>query len=257
MVHTKAKVLSKEEVVDNIFKLRFFCPEIASSVAPGQFVHVECGKDKSFILRRPFSVHRQINKDVFEILFQVVGKGTSSLAEMEIGCRLSVIGPLGNGFEVSNDCKSNLLIAGGIGVAPLVFLAEKLLSAEIDFDMLIGCINCKKVIPFELQNNIRDRVYYATDDGSLGFEGTTADLLLEYLRQNGKPSKIFACGPEPMLKRVALIAGQNEISCFLSLEERMACGVGACLSCVCKTKSGYKRVCADGPIFNASDIIWD
>ncbi|HDP69517.1 MAG TPA: dihydroorotate dehydrogenase electron transfer subunit [Actinobacteria bacterium] len=257
MVHIKAKVLAKIEVAIDIYKLRLSCPKIAASVLPGQFVHVECGKDREFILRRPFSVHRRLGGNAFEILFQVVGKGTRALAEIEKGDILDVIGPLGNGFEVSDTVKNTLLIAGGIGVAPLMFLAEKLFAGKIPFDVLIGCANCKKAVPFDLQNIIKDRVFFATDDGSLGFKGTVTELFLNHLKKNEKPDVIYTCGPKAMLKQVALIAEKHGIACFLSLEERMACGIGACLSCVCKTKSGQKRVCVDGPIFDASEIIWE
>ncbi len=257
MSHIEARILTKKEVAQDIFKLSLFCPEIASTVIPGQFVHIECGKDKKFILRRPFSVHRQINEDVFEILFQVVGKGTKSLAEVEVDSCLDIIGPLGNGFKIPDDCKNVLLVAGGIGVAPLVFLAEKLFLSKISFNVLIGCANCQKVVRFPLKDEMTGKIYFSTDDGSLGSKGNAADLLLNHLRKNEKPDRIFACGPEPMLKAVTSIATRNGISCFLSLEERMACGIGACLSCVCKTKSGNKRVCVDGPVFNAFDILWE
>jgi dihydroorotate dehydrogenase electron transfer subunit len=193
-----------------------------------------------------------------EIIYEILGKGTQILAARKPGEFLDIIGPLGNGFDYSRPpAKStpakNILIGGGIGVAPLVFLAEKLkLSKPL---VLMGARTKQQILCLQEFKVLGCTVKLATDDGSVGFKGRVTDLLRITLEQI-KPLGLFSCGPHPMLKTVAQIAQENKISAQLSLEEHMACGIGACLGCAVLTKAGYKSVCKDGPVFHSEELVW-
>lgn len=254
MYQLKVEVESNEKVVEDVYKLRINSPQIASSAQPGQFVHLLLNEDRSFILRRPFSIHRVV-KDSFEVLFQVVGKGTKHLSTIKSGNFLDVIGPVGKGFEIDKGFKNILLLAGGIGIAPLVFLAESLKEEKKDVYVLFGALNFKKLVCLSYLEQCAKKAFCVTEDGSFGFQGLVTEFLSEPLTIC-KPDIIVACGPEIMLKKVAEFARDTQIPCQVSLERRMGCGIGACLSCVCETHSGYKRVCVDGPVFEANEIVW-
>jgi dihydroorotate dehydrogenase electron transfer subunit len=209
------------------------------------------------LLRRPISIHSVSGKKV-KLIYEVIGKGTQILSKINAGDFLDVIGPLGNGFEYGrivnkSDNRKIVLVAGGMGVAPLVLLAEKLKSSKPL--VLIGAGTKSKILCEQEFKRLGCLVKIATLDGSVGFKGQVTDLLKLNLAQ-GSFSRIFSCGPQPMLKAVARIACENNIDSQLSLEEHMACGFGACLGCVVSTKFGYKRVCRDGPVFSGKELTW-
>jgi len=184
----------------------------------------------------------------FEILYEIKGEGTRFLSQYEEADDLDILGPLGNGFKIDLNIKNAILVAGGIGIAPLTFLAEELVKEKINVTLILGS-KTKLDIPLSA---IGYKLLICTEDGSEGTKGLATDLLNEFVRaQNFAPLQIYACGPKAMLKAVAQIT-----NCQVSLEEIMACGVGACLGCAVKTKDGYKMVCKDGPVFNSEDIIW-
>jgi dihydroorotate dehydrogenase electron transfer subunit len=257
MYQVKADVIAKEEIAPGVFSLKMVSPEISRVARPGQFVNVSCCDENSnFILRRPFCVHSVVPGRVFEILFQVVGKGTEALSKVRQHDVLDVIGPLGTGFTYSEEIKSALLIGGGIGVAPLLYLAEELTEKKVMIYSMIGAQNKHKLIKYIDFKRLSKKTFAATDDGSFGHEGTVVDLLNRTIHQL-RPQVIYACGPHGMLKQIALTADDFGVDCQVSIEARMACGIGVCLGCVCQTKAGFKMTCKDGPVFNAKDLIWD
>ncbi|MBI4733860.1 MAG: dihydroorotate dehydrogenase electron transfer subunit [Rubrobacteridae bacterium] len=257
MYQVKADVISKEEVAPGVFNITIVSPEISRAAKPGQFVNISCcDENTSFILRRPFGIHRVVPGRVFEVLFQVVGKGTEALSKVKQHDTLDVIGPLGTGFSFSSDIKSALLVAGGIGVAPLLYLAEELTDKKVMIYSMLGAQNKHKLIRYIDFKRLSKKTFAATDDGSFGHEGTVVDLLNRTIHQL-RPQIIYACGPHAMLKHVSQTADDFAVDCQVSVEARMACGIGVCLGCVCASKTGYRLTCKDGPVFKAQDFIWN
>ena len=212
------------------------------------------------LLRRPFSFHK-IDKKGFELLYKVVGKGTKILSERKKGKTLSVLGPLGNGFNILSAKRyplNAILIAGGTGVAPLLALAGQLKTYNLELITFLGARTKNHLLCEKDFKKLKAKVYTATEDGSKGYKGVVTDLLKQRLRTTNdeRRTTIYACGPKPMLKEVWRLAKSKKIPCEVSLEENMACGTGACLGCAVETKDGYKMVCKDGPIFDAGDIVW-
>ena len=257
IVQIKAKIISNHRLAGNYGNLEFESGIIAKQASAGQFVNIRVADALEPLLRRPISIHG-VKAPKVKIIYEIIGKGTQILSARKPGEFLDIIGPLGNGFDYSRPlAKStqakNILIAGGMGVAPLVFLAEKLkLSKPL---VLIGARTKKQILCPQEFKSLGCTVKLATDDGSVGFKGRVTDLLRIVLEQT-KPLGLFSCGPQPMLKTVAEIAGENKINAQLSLEEHMACGIGACLGCEVLTKTGYKSVCKDGPVFSSEELIW-
>ncbi|MFH0917563.1 MAG: dihydroorotate dehydrogenase electron transfer subunit [Candidatus Omnitrophota bacterium] len=253
----KAKVFFNQRVSDNYWHLEFESSLIAKHALAGQFVNIKVADSLEPMLRRPISIHG-VKASKVKIIYEILGKGTRILATKKPGEFLDIIGPLGKGFDYSRQrVKSrqakNILIAGGLGVAPLVFLAEKLrLSQPL---VLIGARTKQQILCLPEFKALGCTVKLATDDGSVGFKGRVTDLLNLVLKQS-KPLCLFSCGPHPMLRSVARIAQENKIPAQLSLEEHLACGLGACLGCVVATKTGYKSVCKDGPVFSSEELIW-
>lgn len=264
----KVKILSGKEVTPNIYLMRLKAPEIAQEALPGQFIHIKCSKDNYPLLRRPLSIHR-IDKEKGEIfiLFQAVGEGTKLLAQRAVGDDLDIVGPIGNGFNIYPESKKIMIIAGGIGVAPLLALCEESIRQDKEVRVLIGALKKELVIGEESIRNLGAKVDIATDDGSYKYKGLVTDLLERTIKKGWLADQIFACGPKPMLRKIDEIALKANINYQVSLEERMACGIGACLGCVCeiktkdkkedKVKYEFERVCVDGPVFKASEVVWD
>ena len=269
ILNIKVKILSRKEAAPNIYLMKLKAPEIVQNALPGQFIHIKCSKDNYPLLRRPLSIHR-IDKEKGEIfiLFQVVGEGTKLLSKREVGDDLDVLGPLGNGFNIYPESKKIMIIGGGIGVAPLLALCEESTRQGKEVRVLIGALKKELVIGEENFRKSGAKVDVATDDGSYKYKGLVTDLLEETIIKEGwLPDQIFACGPKLKLKKVVEVSLEAHIDCQVSLEERMACGIGACLGCVCKIKTKdkkedkvkyeYKRVCVDGPVFRGSEVVWD
>lgn len=267
----KARISGNQTIGRDYFRLVLECPEIARIAAPGQFVEVKASGTFDPLLRRPFGVHRVKGKTL-EILVEIVGKATEILAQKRPGEYLDIIGPLGNGFDFTQHSirtTGYVLIAGGMGVAPLVFLAEKLVYGsrfppEADRTVhkrpvvLIGARKKAHILCEKEFKKLGCEVRITTNDGSKGHKGKVTDLFNAMLSTvNCQLSTIYACGPAPMLREVSRSARLCNLSAQLSLEAHMSCGIGACLGCVVKTLGGYKRVCRDGPVFRAQEIIWD
>lgn len=249
----KMKILNNEKIRKDIFLLIVEDEKIATTVNPGQFVHIRLKEYSPFILRRPFSIH-YIENNSFHILYKIVGKGTAMLSTYKTGDEIDIIGPLGNGFELTKDentiwHKSVLLVAGGMGIAPLYFVAKKIYELKGSINTLIGASTKDELLCRENFEKL-GTVSISTDDGSDGTKGFVTDLL----KGIPKPEIIFACGPMPMLKVIQSYADTNFIPCQLSLEQRMACGIGICLGCAVRVKNGYKYVCKDGPVFWSNEV---
>ena len=255
----KCHLIQKTWLTPTITRQRFHDKELTQSTHPGQFVNIKVSNNSVPLLRRPFSLHR-VNREQewFEILFQVIGKGTELLADFEVGDVLNILGPLGNNFIIPNNCDHAILLAGGLGIAPLLFLAQELTRQHIPATLFFGNKSREFVCCLNDFEQLNIPYFLATDDGSLDFKGTVMDLFLANQKMIGKShSIIYACGPNPMLQTTKEIANQLKLSCQVSLETMMACGFGACLGCVVNStdsKNPYKYVCKDGPVFNISEI---
>ena len=279
----KTKILSNIEVAESHFRMELACPEIASIARPGQFIHLLIDQRHDPLLRRPFTIYRAKNGSI-EILFQTIGRGTHLLSRKRPGDEVRVMGPLGNSFFIPDELETAILVGGGIGIASLMMLAEELERKGKCSIGLIGGQNYRRILGVDELQSAGVEVHVSTDDGSCGYHGLVTELLRKILlnyasritfhvgfdtlrtqpksRFTHHASRIYACGPDGMLKSVAQIATEFHIPAQLALENRMACGVGACLGCVLKLKSPdggseYKRVCIEGPIFDAQEIVWD
>lgn len=221
----------------------------------GQFLHIACGE--GLLLRRPISVclvQEDEPQDTARIVFEVRGDGTRWLAQRRAGDKLNVLGPLGNGFAVTPDDRL-LLVGGGIGVPPL--LGQAALTAKKAVAVL-GFRSADRAMLTEEYRNYCEGVYLCSDDGSLGRHGFVDAQLADILEQDNHFTAVLACGPKPMLKSVARVAARYGVPCQVSLEERMACGVGACLGCAVQMADGaMKHVCKDGPVFDAKEVDWN
>jgi len=246
----KAIVICQEEIADGIYSMWLKTDQIAEHAKAGQFVSVY-SKDGSRILPRPISICELDKKDgAVRLVYRVAGKGTEEFSGLRAGRLVDVMGPLGNGFPKKS--KSAFLIGGGIGIPPMLELAKEL--------------DCKKQIILGYKDELflveefekQGTVYLATEDGSSGTMGNVLDAILT---NELTADIIYACGPTPMLRALKEYAGENNIECWISMEERMACGIGACLACVCKSKNKdnhtnvhNKRICKEGPVFLAEEV---
>ncbi len=242
------ELVHKSEPVKNIFDFTVKAPEIAQTAKPGQFLHILCG-EKVF-LRRPISIC-DIFEDKIRFIFEVKGEGTKALSTAAEGSKIDIMGPLGNTF-VESDIDNPVLIGGGIGIFPLYALAKQLRDPVV----FLGFRSKDRVIMTDEFEKIA-RTEVATDDGSYGYKGFAVELMKKHIAEH-KCGVIYSCGPAPMLRSVKQIAQESGICCRVSLEQRMGCGIGACLVCSCETifegTDKYKRVCKDGPVFWANEV---
>ncbi|MCR5821325.1 MAG: dihydroorotate dehydrogenase electron transfer subunit [Bacteroidales bacterium] len=238
------------------FTLTLRHPSQMQKIVPGQFVEVRVDGCREVMLRRPISVH-DVDEEcgTLKLLIQIVGRGTRRLAQLGVGERLNLVYPLGNGFDLGVSKGSRvLLVGGGAGSAPLYHLAKELSHRGVRSTILIGGRNAG-LIPVRDEFEQFGDLCIATDDGSLGHRG----LVTEHPCFAASYDRIYTCGPTPMMKAVAQSALQRGIECYVSLENMMACGVGACLCCVVDTDEGHLCVCKEGPVFNAEKLkkLWN
>jgi len=245
-----ASIISNSEVMPGVYLIWLESPQIASIAQPGQFIMVRCGEDAEHPLRRPFSIHR-LDNNKLAFLFTVVGKGTHWLAQCRAGNNIDLLGPLGNGYSIQLGSHNLLLLAGGIGIAPLCFLAEKALEQGCSVTLLHGARIRSHLYHEHLLPPGLEFIFF-TEDGSVGRKGMITDFLPDFV---GWADQIFACGPTSMYHTIATQKQQfRGKPAQISLEVRMGCGLGVCYGCTVKTKNGLKQVCKDGPIFNLDDF---
>ncbi len=244
-------IKSIQQINDEHFVIKVKFEESLVDINPGQFVNAEVLGSKNTFLRRPISVH-DIENSLMHLFVKIVGDGTKALSKLKDGDLLNLVYPLGNKFSYENT-KKPLLIGGGCGVAPLLYLARKISELGIKPDILIGARSSKNIFILDKYQQFGN-VFTITDDGSHGEKGIVTSHSL--FKKISNYDKIFVCGPEPMMKAVGKIALENKIDCEVSLENMMACGIGACLCCVTDTINGNQCVCTEGPVFNVKDLKW-
>ena len=255
-VKKSCTVISQEAIGTGIFSLWLQADEIVRAACPGQFVSLYC-RDGSRILPRPISIcelDRQQGR--LRLVYRIAGKGTEEFSRLEAGDKIEVMGPLGNGFPLEQaEGRKVLLMGGGIGIPPMLETARQIRTDRTDRQIVLGYRD-ERFLEEEFRKE--GTVWVATEDGSAGTRGHVLDAVRE---QKLTADVIFACGPTPMLRAVKQYAAENSIACWISMEERMACGIGACLACVCGTKEvdshsnvHNRRVCKDGPVFEASEV---
>lgn len=250
----QAVIVGQRNLSNDVYEMVFAAPEIARQAIPGQFVHVRVSEPDVAdpLLRRPLSIS-DIDRQhsTVSVIYRVVGRGTARLAKLQAKENIDCLGPLGNGFILQGE--RPLLIGGGMGIAPLLYLAKELCPRPVE--VLLGGRNREEMFWQDMFTSICKNTHITTNDGSLGQRGVAPDVLPDLLAQK-KFDMIYCCGPHPMLVSVARIAHQFNIPCQVSLEEYMACGIGACLSCTCSAKDGSrKKVCTDGPVFWSGEVI--
>ena len=247
----QAVIISQEEIAPAIYSLWIKTDKIAQYAKAGQFISIYC-EDGSRLLPRPISICEIDKEDcALHLVYRIAGAGTEEFSQKQTGDHLSVMGPLGNGFPLKS--KKAFLIGGGIGIPPMLELAKQL---NCEKQIILGYRNSDMFLLDEFKK--QGEVYIATEDGSVGTKGNVLDAI----RENALDAEvIYACGPTPMLRALKNYAAENNIECWISMEEKMACGIGACLACVCKSKEvdGHtnvhnKRVCKEGPVFLAEEV---
>ena len=257
MQQFKAKIITNQKIAPDHFILSFKAPgSMAKKIKPGQFFKIKVNNSNKPLLRRPFSVHK-IGNSKIEILYKVVGEATRILSTKKTGNMLDILGPLGNGFDADRSGPA-ILVGGGHGVAPLVELAKNFVKHKTIPAVFIGARTKEHIVCDKEFEKLGAQVHIITEDGSKGRKGLVTEFVKSKItsKSSKKPATIYACGPSPMLAAVGKLAKQYKIPCRVSLEEYMACGIGTCLGCAVKTRSGYKMVCKDGPVFDAKEIAW-
>ncbi len=260
MVDESAQIVSNERIAESIWRIDMLSPTIARTAEPGQFVHMRIPNLDGHVLRRPFSIADWDREaTTISVIYQTVGVGTRKLTEALPGDSTKLIGPIGRGWSVPGGISKALLVCGGVGVASLAMLARQLADAGVDVRCLIGATTAARLVGVDLAEDGVD-VRVATDDGSQGHCGFCTELIPDAAEGAGY---VAVCGPGPMevsaMREIAALpAGllAEDVRMEVSLERRMACGIGACLSCVVDTVAGRKRACVDGPVFDASEVIW-
>ena len=261
MIEKHIEIVFNKKITVDTFLMGLRSPEIVEGARPGQFVMIRVRSGFTPFLRRPFSICGIKGRDLFLILYRVVGEGTSIMVETKEGEKLSVMGPLGKGFDLPKSNHEAILVAGGIGIAPLFFLAQTMNPGSFHF--MAGFGSASEIITLTKIIDKHIDVSIATDDGTEGYAGPVTGLLEESLK-NCRPEKgtltVFACGPQLMLKKVSAMTLNRDVLCHVSLEAHMACGLGACQGCAVKASSHEKRayyhVCKDGPVFDVQFLDW-
>lgn len=259
----RASVKENKQLTDNHYLITLHPLGKIKKPKPGQFFMLSVDRCLEPLLKRPFSLYRWLGQD-FQLLYRIIGKATKILKDKEIGNILEVIGPLGNGFPAIAPKTRPVLVAGGLGIVPISALAESI--AERNPILFAGAKTKKELLCLKELKALGIKPIVSTDDGSFGQKGTVIKSLNDFLTHHSLrlPTGqagithhcLYACGPKPMLQELSHITKKHSLKGYIALEESMACGIGACLSCVVNTKDGYKRICKEGPVFPMEEIVW-
>lgn len=264
----KSMVLSNVEVSPCYFRMRMTAPQDLGTSLPGQFLMLKVTESIDPLLRRPFGLfdvgtfqaeYDEAPRTYVEILYKVVGKGTRMLSALHHGDSVDLLAPLGKGFRLGDKGEEKILVGGGVGLAPLYYLAKELVAQGEKVRLFAGGRNRDDILCITEFERLGVETYVATDDGTLGEQGFVTEVLEKHL---GAGQRIFACGPMPMLGAVSRMAETHGVPCQVSLEAYMACGVGACLGCVMPGANhsdqtpDYRCVCKDGPVFDSFELKW-
>lgn len=257
----RASVIENRQIKKDHYLLTLHSSEKFKQPEPGNFFMLSVDSGLDPLLKRPFSIHRLIGSD-FQILYRVVGRGTGLLSRRKPGELLDVTGPLGNKFPIANTQDKIIFIAGGLGIAPIFSLAEKLIKKKPL--LFYGARTNEELLCVDELRTLGIEPVIATDDGSSGRKGNIVNVLRNFLASDsGRAIRessqlcLYACGPKPMLMALSQLAIKYDLKGYMALEQNMACGLGTCLGCVVNTKKGYKRVCKEGPVFSIKEIIWE
>ena len=242
-----AKITEQKMLADGVYLMKLNAPEIAKEAKPGNFLQVKAAKG-TVLLRRPLGVAEAENGKI-SLIYRKTGKGTAELSELQAGETVNLLGNLGNHFNLN--LKNPLLVGGGMGLSPLLFYAKYVKNASV----LIGAKHSGELFWENLFKPFAKEIFIATEDGSRGEKGFNV-VLLPKLLEKGEYDGVIACGPDPMMRRAVEIAAKANCPVEVSLERRMGCGLGACLSCAIDTKSGRKKVCKDGPVFKGEEVFF-
>jgi dihydroorotate dehydrogenase electron transfer subunit len=251
--------VKQESISKSVFRTTFQTELTCKTFLPGQFVQLRARDSCDPLLRRPFSIHRiHTRKNTFDLLYRIVGMGTSLISESVPGDVFNIVGPLGNGFQLDGSFSHAVIVVGGMGSAPAFFLMDRLLHAGKKVTLFWGARDKSEI--FDLLS-LRDQnvdVRIATEDGSLGKKGLVTNLLKSFINKKGDESMVrgFICGPEGMLKSVQSMILKSPASWQVSLEERMACGVGVCCGCAITMKSGSFELACKGPVFDLKEVVF-
>ena len=257
VIDEKCKIVAHDDMGAGYMRILFDAPGVASAAEPGQFVHVRVPGLEESALRRPFSIF-DAGDGKLEVLYKKVGRGTEALSAAKPGETVRVMGPLGHGFPLKASGRA-LLVGGGFGVAPLYFLARKMKEKGLSPKLFVGGRTAADLLALDRFAAIGVEVAAATNDGSFGVKGLVTyplDDELIAVNADGGTFSLFACGPDPMLKAVAMRATGTKSEGWISMDRHMACGVGACYACIQKTVRGNSRCCVEGPVFAAADLVW-
>ena len=258
-VDEACELVANRQLAGTLWDMELRAPQIAARILPGQFVHMKIPGMDGRILRRPFSVYAaDAQAGTLRILYQVVGKGSAHMTTLAPGRvdDIDVMGPMGNPWWLPEGAQRVLFVVGGVGAAPLAMFGEQLRQAGVGLDVCMGAQTADALVMKEhYEQVVGVEPICATDDGTFGHAGFVTGPAGDLL-QGGGYDLVCCCGPEPLMRIVAGMALEAGVACEVSLEKRMACGIGACLSCVVDTVDGRKRSCVDGPVFDAGKVVW-
>jgi dihydroorotate dehydrogenase electron transfer subunit len=272
MLLTSGEVLGHKRYSEHYHSLTIVAPEIGERITPGQFVNIKCGHGSAHILRRPFSVYRVHKRggwaSTIEIVFDIRGAGTEYLSQLRQHFSVDLVGPLGRGFVLPNRRAHCLLVGGGVGAAPLFFLADELRNEGHRVDVILGARTTRMLLnPIEVRR-LASVSRVTTEDGSAGDRGRVTDVLVETM-ERCDTEIVYSCGPHPMLEAVSRVCEERSIPVQVAVEELMACGYGVCMTCVLPIRSQrsgrdgleqeviYARSCTEGPVFNGAAVLWN
>lgn len=258
----RAKIIANENINNGFYNLVIQCPYIAENCTPGQFAMLDIGKNHVPYIRRPLAIAAIEREDgTVRFIYKLVGNGTHSLSEMERGSEFTIIGPLGNGYTVPPKDSRVLLVAGGIGITSIMCILQLLRELDCKTYLAMGSRDKNGLLCMEEVQNMCTELCVSTEDGTVGYHGMITPVVEELISKH-KFDIAYMCGPESMMKFVSPVIFNAGIHCEVSMERRMGCGIGVCVGCSCKLNDPQKgliqkRVCKEGPVFNAQEVVWN